>query len=90
MEKSEDAEPTSLLFVLNNVNSSKGFTITPLVITEFMQRINYVLKLSSISYLDIGRWVTIKTSMNQAKFDALEQYNTSPLFYRRRTWGAGL
>jgi hypothetical protein len=30
--------------------------------------------------MDIGRWVTIKGSMNQAKFDALEQYNTSPLF----------
>jgi alkylhydroperoxidase family enzyme len=30
--------------------------------------------------IDIGRWVTIKTSMNQAKFDALEQYSTSSLF----------
>ena len=29
---------------------------------------------------DIGRWFTIKASMNQAKFDALEQYSTSPLF----------
>ena len=30
--------------------------------------------------IDIGRSVTIKPSMNQAKFDALKQYNTSPLF----------
>jgi alkylhydroperoxidase family enzyme len=30
--------------------------------------------------IDIGRSFTIKESMNQAKFDALEQYRTSPLF----------
>src|SRR5215831_9234878 len=30
--------------------------------------------------IDIGRWASIKASMNQAKFDALEQYSTSPLF----------
>ncbi len=30
--------------------------------------------------IDIGRWFTIKGKMNQAKFDALDQYNTSPLF----------
>lgn len=30
--------------------------------------------------IDIGRAATIKASMNQAKFDALEQYRTSPLF----------
>ena len=30
--------------------------------------------------IDIGRSFTIKASMNQAKFDALEQYRTSPLF----------
>ena len=30
--------------------------------------------------IDIGRWFTIKASMNQAKFEALEQYGTSPLF----------
>jgi alkylhydroperoxidase family enzyme len=30
--------------------------------------------------LDIGRYFTIKASMNQAKFDALDQYRTSPLF----------
>jgi alkylhydroperoxidase family enzyme len=30
--------------------------------------------------VDIGRSFAIKASMNQAKFDALEEYNTSPLF----------
>ena len=30
--------------------------------------------------IDIGRSFTIKASMNQAKFDALEEYRTSPLF----------
>jgi alkylhydroperoxidase family enzyme len=30
--------------------------------------------------IDIGRAFTIKSSMNQAKFDALEDYRTSSLF----------
>jgi len=30
--------------------------------------------------IDIGRYFTIKQSMNQAKFDALNQYRTSSLF----------
>jgi alkylhydroperoxidase family enzyme len=30
--------------------------------------------------IDIGRYFTIKESMNQSKFDALGQYRTSPLF----------
>ena len=30
--------------------------------------------------IDIGRYYTIKASMNQAKFDALDQYRTSPAF----------
>jgi len=30
--------------------------------------------------MDIGRSFTIKASMNEAKFDALEQYRTSALF----------
>jgi alkylhydroperoxidase family enzyme len=30
--------------------------------------------------MDIGRSYAIKASMNEAKFDALEQYGTSPLF----------
>jgi alkylhydroperoxidase family enzyme len=31
--------------------------------------------------MDIALWVTIKGSMNQAKFNALEQYNTIPAHY---------
>jgi alkylhydroperoxidase family enzyme len=30
--------------------------------------------------IDIGRYYTIKASMNKAKFDALEKYQTSPFF----------
>ena len=30
--------------------------------------------------MDIGRWFTIQKSMNQARFDALDRYATSPLF----------
>jgi len=30
--------------------------------------------------MDIGRWFAIKESMNQAKFDALDRYRTSPMF----------
>src|ERR1700732_1404591 len=30
--------------------------------------------------IDIGRWATIEASMSEVKFDALEQYSTSPLF----------
>ena len=30
--------------------------------------------------MDIGRSFTIKASMNEAKFDALEKYRTSPRF----------
>ena len=33
--------------------------------------------------MDIGRLFTIKASMNEAKFEALDQYNTSPLFTDR-------
>ena len=48
---------------------------TAMLIREHVARINVC------SFcMDIGRWVTIKGSMNQAKFDALEQYNTSRLF----------
>ncbi len=30
--------------------------------------------------IDIGRWVAIQKSANEAKFDALDHYTTSPLF----------
>ena len=48
---------------------------TALLIREQVARINVCL-----FCLDIGRWATIQASMNQAKFDALEQYPTNPLF----------
>ena len=48
---------------------------TVLLIREQVARINVCL-----FCMDIGRSFTIKASMNQAKFDALEQYCTSALF----------
>lgn len=48
---------------------------TVLLIREQVARINVCL-----FCMDIGRSVTIKASMNEAKFDALEQYQTNPLF----------
>ncbi len=48
---------------------------TALLIREQVARINMCL-----FCIDIGRWATIKASMREAKFDALEQYSTSPLF----------
>jgi|SRR5262245_57600153 len=46
-----------------------------MLIREQVARINVCL-----FCIDIGRLFTIKASMNQAKFDALEQYSASPLF----------
>ena len=48
---------------------------TVMLIREQVARINICL-----FCMDIGRSFTIQASMNQAKFDALEQYGTSPLF----------
>lgn len=48
---------------------------TVMLIREQVARINVCL-----FCIDIGRSFTIKASMNQAKFDALGQYRTSPLF----------
>jgi alkylhydroperoxidase family enzyme len=48
---------------------------TILLIREQVARINVCL-----FCVDIGRSFAIKASMNEAKFDALEQYRTSPLF----------
>ncbi|HLK83430.1 MAG TPA: hypothetical protein VKT99_18330 [Xanthobacteraceae bacterium] len=46
-----------------------------LLIRERVAQINVCL-----FCIDIGRWATIQKSMNEAKFDALERYATSPLF----------
>ncbi len=48
---------------------------TVMLIREQVARTNVCL-----FCIDIGRWATIQASMNQAKFDALEHYRTSPLF----------
>jgi alkylhydroperoxidase family enzyme len=46
-----------------------------LLIRERVAQINVCL-----FCIDIGRWHTIQKSINQAKFDALDHYGTSPLF----------
>jgi len=48
---------------------------TVFLIREQVARLNVCL-----FCIDIGRSFAIKASMNEAKFDALEQYSTSPLF----------
>ena len=48
---------------------------TVFLIREQVSRINVCL-----FCMDIGRAFTIQSSMNQEKFDALEEYSTSPLF----------
>lgn len=48
---------------------------TAMLIREQVARTNVCL-----FCIDIGRYFTIKASMNQAKFDALGQYQTSSLF----------
>jgi len=56
----------------------KKLTLPPetvMLIREQVARINVCL-----FCMDIGRSFTIQASMHQAKFDALEQYRTSPLF----------
>jgi alkylhydroperoxidase family enzyme len=48
---------------------------TQMLIRERVARLNVCL-----FCVDIGRWFTIKANMNQAKFDALNDYATNPLF----------
>ena len=70
--------PAFGLFYSKIPNLDKKLLLPPetaLLIREQVARINVCL-----FCIDIGRWATIKASMNQAKFDALEQYSTSPLF----------
>lgn len=48
---------------------------TQMLVRERVARLNVCL-----FCIDIGRWFTIKAHLNQAKFDALNEYATSPLF----------
>src|SRR6185437_8603223 len=66
------------LFYARVSKLDKKLTLTPelaLLIREQVAHLNICL-----FCLDIGRSIAIKASMNQAKFDALEQYRTSSLF----------
>ena len=67
-----------LLFYGKVGKLDKKLTLSPemiMLIRERVARINVCL-----FCIDIGRSFTIKASMNQAKFDALEEYRTSNLF----------
>jgi alkylhydroperoxidase family enzyme len=48
---------------------------TQMLVRERVARLNVCL-----FCIDIGRYFTIQAKMNQAKFDAMEDYATSPLF----------
>ena len=66
------------LFYAKIAKLDKKLLISPeliFLIREQVARINVCL-----FCIDIGRSFTIQASMNEAKFDALEQYLTSPLF----------
>jgi alkylhydroperoxidase family enzyme len=66
------------LFYAKVAKLDKKLTLPPetlLLIREQVARINVCF-----FCMDIGRSFTIKASMNEAKFDALEQYSTSHLF----------
>jgi len=70
--------PAFGLFYSKISNLDKKLLLPPemvMLVREQVARINVCL-----FCIDIGRSFTIKASMNEAKFDALEQYNTSPLF----------
>ena len=66
------------LFGAKIAKLDKKLTLPPetvLLIRERVARLNVCL-----FCIDIGRAMAIKQSMNEAKFDALEDYRTSPLF----------
>src|SRR6266568_8198162 len=70
--------PAFGLFYTKIGKLDKKLTLPPetaLLIREQVARINVCL-----FCMDIGRSFAIKETMNEAKFDALEQYRTSPLF----------
>jgi alkylhydroperoxidase family enzyme len=66
------------LFVAKIAKLDRKLTLPPemaMLIREQVARINVCL-----FCIDIGRSFVIKASMNEAKFDAMEEYQTSPLF----------
>lgn len=66
------------LFYAKVSKLDKKLTLSPemvMLIRERVARINVCL-----FCIDIGRSFTIKASMNQAKFDAMDEYHSSPLY----------
>jgi alkylhydroperoxidase family enzyme len=48
--------------------------------TAMLVRVQVARVNTCLFCIDIGRWAIINASMNQDKFDALENYKTNPLF----------
>src|SRR5512136_1639552 len=70
--------PAFGLFYAKIGKLDKKLTLSPetaMLIREQVARLNVCL-----FCMDIGRAFTIRASMDQAKFDALDQYRTSPHF----------
>jgi alkylhydroperoxidase family enzyme len=66
------------LFYAKVARLDKKLTLPPEIIMPIREQ---VARLNVCSFcIDIGRSFTIKASMNQAKFDALEEYRTNSLF----------
>lgn len=66
------------MFVSKVSKLDKKLTLSPelaMLIRERVAQLNVCL-----FCIDIGRAMAIKASMNEAKFDALDEYRTSPLF----------
>jgi alkylhydroperoxidase family enzyme len=70
-------EPRRLIMKLVYAMTRRQFgkVETALLIREHVARLNVCL-----FCMDIGRWVAAKASLSEKKFEALEQYRTSPLF----------
>jgi alkylhydroperoxidase family enzyme len=66
------------MFISKIAKLDKKLTLPPetqMLVRERVARLNQCL-----FCIDIGRLFTIKAGMNEAKFDAMEEYATSPLY----------
>jgi alkylhydroperoxidase family enzyme len=71
--------PTAFgLFYAKISRLDKKLTLAPELVLLIRERVAQITVCRFC--MDIGRAFVIKASMNEAKFDALDQYRTSPLF----------
>jgi alkylhydroperoxidase family enzyme len=69
------------LFYAKISSLDKKLTLPPEMILLIREQVSHVNVCEFC--IDIGRSFTIKASMNEDKFDALNEYSTSPLFSER-------